>query len=62
LQGFRGRGAAGRTTHLRRRVPRFVVTGPDLGRHWKPASAVGEGAMAVQDVHRYLAGLEREAA
>ncbi len=69
---------------LRRDPLGFVVTGPDLGRHWKldrapfflessqpgfffagdarlgsvkrVAAAVGEGAMAVQLVHRYLAG------
>jgi thioredoxin reductase (NADPH) len=69
---------------LRRDPQGFVVTGPDLGRHWKldrppfflessqpgfffagdarlgsvkrVASAVGEGAMAVQHVHRFLAG------
>jgi thioredoxin reductase (NADPH) len=68
---------------LRRDPQGFVVTGPDLGRHWKldrppfflessqpgfffagdarlgsvkrVASAVGEGAMAVQHVHRYMA-------
>jgi len=71
---------------LRRDPQGFVVTGPDLGRHWKldrppfflessqpgfffagdarlgsvkrVASAVGEGAMAVQDVHRYLDELD----
>ncbi len=75
---------------IRRDPQGFVVTGPDLGRHWKlerapfflessqpgfffagdarlgsvkrVASAVGEGAMAVQFVHRYLALLEKPGA
>ena len=36
----------------------YLVTGPDLVRHGsikRCASAVGEGAMAVALVHRYLA-------
>ncbi len=75
---------------IRRDPQGFVVTGPDLGPHWKldrdpfflessqpgfffagdarlgsvkrVASAVGEGAMAVQLVHRYLALLDEPGA